>query len=292
MASKVERIGRLAMKLSGRHMADYGSYKSRKDFTQSQLMACLILRAYLKTTYRGAVDFLSGHGALRAALGMEDKLPHYTTLQKFSARSAVLAIADRILAEIGGAALKAGDPDRRRATGVAIDATGMETSVASAHFTSRAGRERRRWVKLSVAVVCGSLFPVGLVLDWGPGSDKAQTAALLDKSLDRPAPELPQRLYADAGYDADWIHATARENWGVETVIKPATRRSDGSLGGTYRSQMTPEHLKKRSYGRRWHVESFFSGLKRVTGSALSSRSEGTLFKEAAFRLLAYTLHR
>jgi hypothetical protein len=55
---------------------------------------------------------------------------------------------------------------------------------------------------------------------------------------------------------------------------------------------MTPAHLKKRSYGRRWHIESFFSGLKRVTGSALGSRLEGNLFKEAAFRLLAYTLHR
>jgi transposase len=114
----------------------------------------------------------------------------------------------------------------------------------------------------------------------------------LEKSLDRPVAELPQRLYAYAGYDADWIHAAVQESWGVETLIKPASHRRDGSLGGTYRSKMTPAHLKKRSYGRRWHIESFFSGLKRVTGSALGSRLEGNLFKEAAFRLLAYTLHR
>jgi hypothetical protein len=34
---------------------------------------------------------------LREALGMRDKLPHYTTLQKFSARSRVLAIADAMI---------------------------------------------------------------------------------------------------------------------------------------------------------------------------------------------------
>ncbi len=95
----------------------------------------------------------------------------------------------------------------------------------------------------------------------------------------------PSGLYADAGYDADWIHAAAQENWGVETVIKPAIHRRDGSLGGTYRSKMTPAISKKLSYGPPLARRTFFSGLKRVTGSALSSRLEGNLFKEAAFRL-------
>ena len=40
------------MKLGREHMSDYGAVTSRKDFTQRQLMACLVLRAYLKTTYR------------------------------------------------------------------------------------------------------------------------------------------------------------------------------------------------------------------------------------------------
>jgi hypothetical protein len=49
----VERVAELAMKLGGRHLSDYGAARSRHDFTQRQLMACLILRADLKTTYRG-----------------------------------------------------------------------------------------------------------------------------------------------------------------------------------------------------------------------------------------------
>lgn len=254
-------------------------------------MSCLILRAYLKTTYRGFVDFLAGHQRLRAALGMEEKLPHYTTLQKFSARSNVLAIADALVAQIGQAALGAAGRGGKQVA-VALDATGMETSTASAHFVSRSGRERRRWVKLSAAVVCGCLFPIGLVADWGPSNDKCQAEELLSKSFDGPLDCLPQKLYADAGYDADWIHELCREEWGIESLIKPARHRADGSLGGEYRPAMTHGHLKKRGYGKRWHIETFFSGLKRMMGSTLSSRTDGNLLKEATIRVLAYTLHR
>ena len=92
------------MRLGGRHLADYGATRSRHDFTQRQLMACLILRAYLKTTYRGVLELLAVSPNLREALGLPDKLPHYTTLQKFSARSQVLAIADAMIRTIGRAA--------------------------------------------------------------------------------------------------------------------------------------------------------------------------------------------
>ena len=70
----VERVAELAMKLGGKHLADYGSARSRHDFTQRQLMACLILRAYLKTTYRGVLELLAVSPNLRAALGMDSKL--------------------------------------------------------------------------------------------------------------------------------------------------------------------------------------------------------------------------
>lgn len=288
MATKIERIAMLAMGLGAKHLADYGAVRSRHDFTQRQLMSCLILRSYLKTTYRGLVDLLSGHGALRKILGMEDKLPHYTTLQKFSARKDVLAVADAMIAQIGAAALR----QAGKQAAIAIDSTGMETTTASAHFTSRAGRVRRKWMKLSLSVVCGSLFPLGLVLDWGPGNDKCQAFALLQKSFDAAEPNLPGTMYGDAGYDADWIHGICREVWGVKSIIKPARARADGTLGGVYRSEMTQTVLQESGYGKRWHIESFFSGLKRMTGSALAARKDMNLAKEAAFRVLAYTLHR
>lgn len=291
MASKVERIVQLAMRHSSKHLSEYGAVRSRHDFRQKQLMGCLILRAYLKTTYRGVSDFLQGHKGLREVMGLTGKLPHYTTLQKFSARNEVLAICDAIIERIGKAALALKNQSGQTSA-VAMDATGMESTIASAHFVSRSGRKRRRWVKLSAVVICGSLFPMGLVVDWGPGNDKCQAEKLLSKSFQGPLESLPQRLYGDAGYDAHWIHALCREEWGIESVIKPVKHREDGSLGGEYRRGMTPAYLKRRGYGQRWHIESFFSALKRMMGSALSSRREDTLLKEAAIRVLAYTLHR
>ncbi len=91
---------------------------------------------------------------------MPDKLPHYTTTQKFSARSQVVAIADAMIRTIGRAA---GEPQFAK-TSAAMDATGLETTTASAHFQSRAGRTRRKWVKVSAIVLCGSLLPLSLVL--------------------------------------------------------------------------------------------------------------------------------
>src|SRR6476469_5276435 len=99
----IERVAELAMQLGQRYLAEYGATRSRHDFTQRQLMSCLILKAYLNTTYRGVIDLLAASADLRRCLALEEKLPHCTTLQKFSARSQVQAIAQKVLGQIGRA---------------------------------------------------------------------------------------------------------------------------------------------------------------------------------------------
>jgi hypothetical protein len=284
-AQTIERVAGLAMQLGTRHLADYGATRSRHDFTQRQLMACLILRAYTKTTYRGILELLAISPSLRRQLGLQDKLPHYSTLAKFSARSQVLEIADAMIHTIGQAAFgQTSGP-----TAAAMDATGMETTTASAHFQCRRGGQRRKWVKISVIVLCGKLLPMSLVMDWGPSNDKCQAQPMMAKAQ---TVAMPDRLYGDAGYDAEWIHVQCREEWGAESVIKPAVHRADGKRNGIWRSGMSKNYLEKMEYGRRWAVETFFSGLKRTMGSMLTSRQPSQLLKEAAFRVLAYTLRR
>lgn len=283
-APVIERVAELAMRLSRPHLDDYGANTSRHDFTQRQLMSCLILRAYLKTTYRGVLDVLAASQSLRETLGLGDKLPHYTTLQKFSARSQVLAIVQRILIRIGSqVAAQSGQPS------VAMDATGLARTTASDYFCSRRGRRFRRWVKVSVMVLCGSLLPVALQVDLKPTHDCVQARSLLAQA--RPVVQ-PARLYADAGYDAEWLHEYCREQWGVQSVIPAVPRRADGTAGGKWRSQMSAQYLQQAEFGRRWGVESFFSGLKRTMGWALSARRADQMLAEAALKVLAYTLRR
>jgi transposase len=281
----MEQVAEMAMRLGQRHLADYGARRSRHDFTQRQLMACLVLRAYLKTTYRGVLEFLSLSPALRERLGLSDKLPHFTTLQKFSARSQVVAIAQKLVAAIGASVAQKHTPPQS----AAMDSTGLTTTQASEYFRSRSGKRSRRWAKVSVIVWTASLLPLGLVVDMGPSNDRVQVPELLRQAQ---AVGQPQQLYADAGYDAEWIHAYCREQWGVESVIKPNGQRADGLRNGKWRAGMSPEHLKACNYGRRWAVESFFSALKRTMGATLSARRPDQLLAEAAFKVLAYVLRR
>lgn len=284
-APLVERIAEMAMRLSQRYLADYGANTSRHDFTQRQLMTCLILRVYLKTTYRGVLDLLAVSPPLREKIGLSEKLPHFTTLQKFSSRSQVLAIAQKLVAEIGQHAV-AQAPEQPE---LAMDATGLARTTVSDYFESRRGRKFRRWVKVAVVIVVGSLLPVALVIDLKPTHDCVQARSLLEQTE---AVVKPAKLYADAGYDAEWIHEHCREQWGVASVIPAVPRRADGTAGGKWRSQMTSEYMQKEGYTRRWSVESFFSALKRTLGSSLSARRPDQMLAEAALKVLAYTLRR
>src|ERR1700742_1082995 len=188
-------VARLSMQFSGRYMQPYSHAKSPHRFTQAQLMTCLILRAYLKTTYRGVIEFLETSNELKKCLKLR-RLPHYSTLKYFADRSDTLAIVDAILADVVRQVVaQSGDADGE----VAIDSTGVESTAASAYFNTRRGGKRKRYVKLSLCVTCGTMLPASLVLSGGPCNDKAVARPLLNKTR---AAIQPKTLFADAGYDA------------------------------------------------------------------------------------------
>jgi hypothetical protein len=285
MDTDLQKVARLAMRLGHQHLDDYGAVTSRHDFTQRQLMACLVLKAYLKTTYRGIIEMLQSSEVLRAELGLEEgKLPHYSTLAKFSGRSAVLQIAQQMVRTLGRLGARG-----RKAQAAAMDSTGLSAGTASEHFRSRSRKPCCQWVKVSVMVWCTTLLPMALCLDLRPGNDRAQAGQLIAQARKC---GVPTRLYADAGYDAEWIHERCRQKWGVQSVIKPAMERDDGTRGGRWRSLMSPAHLKKCHYGQRWAAESFFSAMKRKVGSHLASRRPNQLLAEAAFKVPAYSIYR
>ncbi|MHC2071093.1 hypothetical protein ACYFX5_26775 [Bremerella sp. T1] len=49
-------VARLSMKLAAKFMRPYSHEQAPKRYTQPQLMTCLVLKAYLKTTYRGVIE--------------------------------------------------------------------------------------------------------------------------------------------------------------------------------------------------------------------------------------------
>jgi hypothetical protein len=74
-----------ALRLAQQAVPAYSSKFSKKDFTQHQLIALLVLKTFLKTDFRGVVQVVKDFQELRDDLGIE-KPPHYSTLCKAEQR--------------------------------------------------------------------------------------------------------------------------------------------------------------------------------------------------------------
>lgn len=276
------RVVRWALAAGRRVLPDYSHPKSPRTYTQPQLLACLVLRAYGKYTYRGVVEAIADGDALREELGLADgRVPRHTTLEEFASR-ADPRVVEQVVAEV--LAL-----DGRPVDDLAEDSTGLQAGGASLHYLSRTGKACAGYVKLSLAVACDTLMAVAAVASRGPTHDVVEARALdwLAASRCRPT-----RVYKDAGYDREWAHVFWRQGCGASSFIPPVAR---GGSGGAVRSRWRSEMARRgmpACYGRRWHVESFIAGLKRVTGDKLFARSDAARFTEAMLRLLAYQCRR
>jgi Transposase DDE domain/Transposase domain (DUF772) len=276
--NRLVRVAELAVAVSADELPTYSCPKSPRRFTQPQLLACLVLKAYQKQTYRGIADLLAASDDLRRVLGLT-RVPDYSTLQRFADRAVTPDLVDRLLGRLIERVGPAIDE-------VAMDSTGMEPSDASAYYTARRGTRHKGYVKLSLVVICGCLLPLGLVVSRGPRHDTCEAEEVMRRAS---AKGRPKRLYADKGYDAERVHRFCFETWKVRSYIPPVIKRKDGGIGGKYRSRM---RRKPKGYGKRWHAEAFMSGLKRTTGSALTARKDNTLDAEASLRVLAYSIRR
>lgn len=98
MSKSAVRVAREALAAGRAALPEYGNRFSRRDYTQAQLFALLVLRQFLRTDYRGVVTLAAEWAELRRALGLS-KVPHYSTLAHASRR----ILAD---AEAGGPSAK------------------------------------------------------------------------------------------------------------------------------------------------------------------------------------------
>ena len=79
------KVAMVALHIGQHSLPTYAYRYAPKTFTQPQLFACLVLKTFLRTDYRGIVAYLNGMTELRDAIGLK-KVPHFTTLQKAARR--------------------------------------------------------------------------------------------------------------------------------------------------------------------------------------------------------------
>jgi len=91
MSKSAVQVAREALAAGREALPAYGSRYSRRDYTQPQIFALLVLRQFLRTDYRGIVTLVAEWSELRRALGLT-KVPHYSTLAHASRR--ILAEAE------------------------------------------------------------------------------------------------------------------------------------------------------------------------------------------------------
>ena len=91
MSKSAVQVAREALAAGRAALPEFGSRTSRKDYTQPQLFALLVLRQFLRTDYRGVVVMVAEWRELRDALGLI-RVPHYSTLAYASRR--ILADAE------------------------------------------------------------------------------------------------------------------------------------------------------------------------------------------------------
>jgi hypothetical protein len=279
-----------AWKVAQAVLPAYSHPSSPKKFSQHQLFACLVLKAFLKTDYRGLVAHLQDTPGWREAVELGE-VPHFTTFQKAAHRLLRASPVAELLTETVGQIMGR----RHRVPLAAIDSTGLESRHASRYFIHRRSRvpdlwqttQYTRYPKLGLLVDCSNHVVLGYTTGQGPKPDIRD----LGPTLSRTSPHVRlEWLTADAGYDSEANHRLCREEHGIRTLIPPKHGRPTSKPArGRYRRLMQTRFDTTR-YGQRWQVETVVSMIKRRLGSATTGRSYWSRRRDLMLMVLAHNI--
>lgn len=281
-------------------LPDYAHRYSPKTYTLAQLFACLVLKSFFKTDYRGIVCILADSPSWCDAIGLK-RVPHFTTLQKIERRLLNAQACHALLSQTILLARQA-KLMRKCVKLTAIDATGFESRHVSAYFVKRCERGQKRlnnklyqtttytrFPKLTVLSDCATHLILATKTGRGPGSDCKYFKPALNAALKRVR---INTLTADAGYDGEPTHVYAREACNVRTIIPPTRGRpakNNKLPAGRWRRLMATRFDKKK-YGQRWQSETVFSMIKRLQSSALRARRYWSQSRELNLKAITHNV--
>lgn len=286
-------IAQLAYITAKRSLPAYRHIKSPKKFTQHQLVACLVLKEFFKTDYRGIVEILKDSKDLREVIELSE-IPHYTTLQKAAQRMFKKNILDKLIKEILTVAIKT--KLMKKNIGLsAIDGTGFESHHISSYFVKRKAKGQNtyqmttytRYPKVGIIIDCDTHLVLSGIPSRGPFPDIVH----FEKAVEEAEKNIKLKiLTADAGYDSEKTHAFAREKHNIRTIIPNRAGRPTKKLPtGKYRKIMAMK-FNRKLYGQRWQVETVNSMIKRNLGSFMRARSYWSQCREIMFRLFTHNI--
>jgi hypothetical protein len=277
----------MALRVGRGCLPEYSHRFSLRTFTQPQLLACLVLKAFFRVDDRGIVAILADLPEIRRTIGLR-RVPHFTTLQKACRR----LMASAIVADLIEATAEQVFGLRPQVELAAVESSGFELQQASTYFVRRRSREPGLWQttrytrfgKMGIICDCHTHLILSTLRKRGPAPDVNELRETLRPMLGRSS---VATILADAGYDSEANHEYMREVLGVETIIPPKHGRPTTRLPEGKWRRLMREQFDRDRYGQRWQVETVFSMIKRNLGSCLHGRSYHAQRRDLA--LLAVT---
>lgn len=201
-----------AYHLAQRAMPAYRSKFSKKTFPQPQLLAALLLKLYLRHSYREAKAWWVATDAARGILQLRCAPDHSTLCWFFHHK-----VTDRMLAHLLALSLPPYDPRHHRRRVVAVDSTGFEAGRCSRYYRWRTKRRQQRgWPKWIIAVWLPRPFICAQRAHGGACGDFAELPPIA-AAAQRVLPF--GRLLGEAGFDSEANHQFCHELLGVESII-------------------------------------------------------------------------
>ena len=287
-------VAREALTTGYRRLRLYAHKFSPKTYTQPQLFACLVLKMFFKTDYRGIATIMEDCKDLQRVLGLQF-VPHFTTLQKASKRLLRVPRARRLFANTVQRFMRR--RRRRRVRRGAMDSTGLDLGQRSLYYVRRRSATSKRWqrvaysryAKLEASFACDTHLLTGVLVSRGPSVDVDRFVPLLNATL---ANVQLGSMLADAGYDSEPNHRYAREKCGVKSFIPPKIGRpTTKPPTGRYRRQMK-QRLNKTygRYGQRWQAETGFSMIKRRIATSVRGHTYWSQCRELMLIAITYNI--
>ena len=188
----------------------YSCKSSKHVYTQHQLLVLVLLKEYTSTDYRSFVELIDLMSNIKEKLDL-DKIPHYTTLQKFVSR-----ISSSLFNLILSRVLKLFFSHGENISVTAIDATGFTSSYVSHYYSRRTGKLRKSFMKTSIAIDTDKKVVLGWKISQKTDHDVKHARALIiqaDKS------RKSECYVMDKGYDSEKVHTLIREEMKPDSII-------------------------------------------------------------------------
>jgi hypothetical protein len=290
------KVATTALEIGRQVLPDYSHRNSPKVYTQAQLFACLVLKTFFKTDYRGTSQILKDLPDLRQSLQLLEA-PHFTTLHKAAKRLLRLSRVRKLLRCSVHRLLKR----RRKVKKVALDSSGLDAGHASRYYVQRRAKGQdkaekpaqkttyKRFAKLEAVFDCATHLIVGALAGRGPKPDADRFVPLLDEAL--ACVDIDDAL-ADAGFDSESNHRQARQKRGVRSFIPAKIGRPSPKPPTGYWRRLMKRRLNKDygKYGQRWQAETGFSMIKRRLAVAVAGRSYWARCRDALLLALSHNI--